>query len=117
MSKTIVNLTLPVVIEEIETVLENYPYYPYQQAFANPDLRQKLIAYILSRTSNFYTVIEEGEQLINPQHILCDLDKRSQIETTVAQGIQDILQQNTVWETHCIPVEIDSGYAPSHWFG
>lgn len=54
MSKSIVNLTIPWVVAEIEQVLETYPHHPYQQAFANPDLRQELIAYVLTRIHNVY---------------------------------------------------------------
>jgi hypothetical protein len=115
MTKTIVNLTLPVVVDQIETALENYPYHPYQQAFAIPDLRQRLIAYVLSRVSNSYTVLEEKE---NSTHsINCSADRILQIKNLVTQGIQDILQQHWEWSNHHIPVELESGLAPSHWFG
>ena len=48
MSKTIANLTLPVVVQEIEKVLGTYTDHPYQKAFSMPELRQKLIVYVLS---------------------------------------------------------------------
>ncbi|MEP0803815.1 hypothetical protein NDI37_06480 [Funiculus sociatus GB2-A5] len=48
MSKTIANLTLPVVVQEIEKVLGTYTAHPYQKAFSIPELRQKLIVYVLS---------------------------------------------------------------------
>jgi len=115
MTKTIVNLTLPVVVDQIETALEDYPYYPYQQAFAIPDLRQRLIAYVLSRISNNYTVLEEGE---NSTHAInCSSDRTLQIKNIVTQGIHDILQQYWEWSTHHIPSELESGLVPSHWFG
>jgi hypothetical protein len=115
MTKTIVNLTLPVVVDQIETALEDYPHHPYQQAFAIPDLRQRLIAYVLSRISNNYTVLEEGE---NSTHAInCSSDRILQIKNLVTQGIQDILQQHWEWSTHHIPSELESGLAPSHWFG
>jgi hypothetical protein len=46
--KTIVNLTLPAVIEQIEKIVDTYPYHPHQQAFLIPELRQKLIAHVLT---------------------------------------------------------------------
>lgn len=115
MAKTIVNLTLPVVVEQIETVLEAYPDRPYQQAFAIPDLRQELIAYVLSRVSNYYTVVEE--QLTQVQPAICSLEQKLQIETLVTRGIQDILQQHWEWSIHRLPSVLESGLAPSHWFG
>jgi hypothetical protein len=115
MTKTIVNLTLPVVVDQIETALEDYPYHPYQQAFAIPDLRQRLIAYVLSRISNSYTVLEEGENSTHSNN--CSSDRILQIKNIVTQGIHDILQQYWEWSDRHIPSEIESGLAPSHWFG
>jgi len=37
MSHTLINLTLPIVIEEIENVLDEYPENPYQLAFSIHD--------------------------------------------------------------------------------
>lgn len=115
MTKTIVNLTLPVVVDQIETALKDYPYHPYQQAFAIPDLRQRLIAYVLSRISNYYTVLEEGENSTYSNN--CSSDRILQIKNIVTQGIHDILQQYWEWSDRHIPSEIESGLAPSHWFG
>lgn len=116
MSKTIANLTLLLITEEIEKVLETYPYHPYQQAFDIFDLRQKLIAYVLSRVSSTYTVIEHREPIIDPKSVRCSLEQRLQIETLIHQGIQHILQQNSACDNH-YSEEVDPGYAPSHWFG
>lgn len=114
MTKTVVNLTLPIVVEQIETTLEDYPHYPYQKAFAIPDLRQKLIAYVLSRIANSYTVLEEEN---STSFRNCSSDRKLQIENLAKQGIQDILQQYWEWIVHRIPSELESGLAPSHWFG
>jgi hypothetical protein len=115
MTKTVANLTLPVVVDQIETVLESYPYHPYQQAFAIPDLRQRLIAYVLNRISSYYTVLEEGEN--STDSINCSSDRKLQIKNLVTQGIPDILQQHWEWSIHHIPSELESGLTPSHWFG
>ncbi|UBF27162.1 hypothetical protein K9N68_04130 [Kovacikia minuta CCNUW1] len=63
MTRTIVNLVTPVVMRETEEVLSTYSDHPYQQAFANPDLRQELIAYVLSRAPGSYVVLDENNQL------------------------------------------------------
>ncbi len=34
MQKNLVNITLAVVTEEVEMILESYPKHPYQQAFS-----------------------------------------------------------------------------------
>ncbi len=113
MSKTIANLTLPVVVQEIEKVLGTYTDHPYQKAFSIPELRQKLIVYVLSWTSNNYAVIEEDESVIN-QNVNCCLEQHSEIECLIHQGIHHILEQNSDTVSHQIPEEVDSGYLPSH---
>jgi len=117
MPKTIVNLTLSRVIEEVESVLDTYPDHPYQQAFAIPDLRQKLLAYILSRTRNLYAVVEKGAEPQAAPKCLYPLEHQLNIETLIRQGIHHILQEEADWVSHCIPAESDSVRAASHWFG
>ena len=57
MSKTIANLTLPLVSLEIENVLDTYHYHPYRQAFAIPELREKLTAYVLNCVPACYAML------------------------------------------------------------
>lgn len=116
MSKKIVNLTSTVVAEEIETVLDTYPHHPYQQAFAIPDVRQKLTVYVLSRVRNLYAVIEEAQETSRSPKSLCSsLEQRSSIKPLVRHGIQHILQEDSDWISHHIPT--DASPAPSRWFG
>ncbi|MCX7595989.1 MAG: hypothetical protein N2235_19975 [Fischerella sp.] len=118
MTKTIFNLTLPVVVSLIEDVLETYPHHPYQQAFSIPDFRQELIAHVLSRVSNCYVVVEEGEQpSVNYQSLACSLKERSCIEDLIHEGIEKIMYKRDKQLSLQIPEEIDPGLAPSHWFG
>jgi hypothetical protein len=116
MSKKIINLTSTVVAEEIENVLDTYPYHPYQQAFAIPDIRQKLAVYVLSRVRNLYTVVEEAQEIPRSSSSLCNsLEQRLYIEPLVRHGIQHILQEDSDWIGHHIPIEASP--APSRWFG
>ncbi|NEP01480.1 MAG: hypothetical protein F6K58_23050 [Symploca sp. SIO2E9] len=95
MSKKIVNLTLPIVSEEIEDVLETYPEYPYQRAFSNTNLRQDLVAYVLSHVPNKYTVIEDVQLVSSNSSLLhCTSEQRMQIERWIHLGICDILSIN-----------------------
>ncbi len=93
MGKQLVNRTLPVVIEEIENILEAYPEYPYQQAFSQPTLRQNLIAYVLSRVPNQYIVVEEIQfslkQIVLPHY---SSKRLLDIEYWIHLGIRDVLQ-------------------------
>ena len=48
MTTDLIKLTLPVVLQEIEDVLDGYPEHPYQSAFSMPELKQKLIDHVHS---------------------------------------------------------------------
>ncbi len=118
MTKSIINLTLPLVVAEIEQVLGGYPHYPYQQAFANPDLRQELIAYVLTHIRSVYVAIDEGKQQIDKLRPRSDLgETQSCLESFVHQGINSILQQHQAMADFQVPEENDGYLAASHWFG
>lgn len=92
MQKTLVNLTLSVVTEEVEIILESYPKHPYQQAFSPSGLRQDLIAYVLSRVPNTYTAIEASESVSNQRvQVRCSSEQLLHIEKLIHTGIRDVL--------------------------
>lgn len=92
MNKQIINLTLPVVIEEIEQILATYPRHPYQQAFSAAGLRQDLVAYVLSRVPNQYAVVEETQSSSNPTVLPhCSTKRLLDIEHWIHLGIRDVL--------------------------
>ena len=62
MPHELINLTLPLVITEIENVLEDYSQSPYQIAFSLPEMRQRLLAHVLTHIRNYYVV--QGKKLI-----------------------------------------------------
>lgn len=118
MSKAAVNLILPVVQRAIEEVLERYPHHPYQQAFANPDIRQALVAYVLNRASGYYVLVDEEKK----QQLYSDIFKRcleqtSQLECTIHQGIAAVLREYAERVIRQIPEEVDPNDSPSNWFG
>lgn len=112
-----INLTNQLVVEEIDNVLDTYSHHPYQQAFSSPDLRQNLIAYVLSQVHNLYTVVEDREELLDSKFHSSSLAQRLHIEALIRQGIIHIFQGNAEWVSHHIPKSVDAGNAPSHWFG
>lgn len=118
MVKSLVNLTHQAVLAEIESVLETYSYYPHQQAFAIPDLRQELIAYVLSRIACAYNVIDSQQvkslEYKSPHQCL---EEQLQLENLIHQGIYFILQQKSDWLSRHLPTPIQCGLEPSHWFG
>ncbi|MDJ0674369.1 MAG: hypothetical protein QNJ36_03035 [Calothrix sp. MO_167.B42] len=116
--KTVINLTQQSVIAEIESVLGTYSYYPYQQAFAIPELRQDLIAYVFSRIPCFYNNQETDNA--------CDwsdklprnpLEHQIHIEGLIYQGIQSIIQAKSECISHHLCATVQPGCEPSHWFG
>ncbi|MDZ8109642.1 MAG: hypothetical protein RM338_29020 [Nostoc sp. DedQUE12a] len=124
--KTVVNLTQQSVIGEIESVLDTYPYHPYQQAFAIPDLRQELIAFVLNRIPSFYSVISDGniplaeaeqESLLNYQLPRKRLEQQLHLQNLIHQGICSIVQEKSDWISHHLCEIVQPGCEPSHWFG
>lgn len=119
MLASIANLKLPLVAEQIEDVLDNYPHHPYQQAFAAPHLRQKLLAYVLSQIPAAYQVVEDQSSPEQSNSFLekCSTVEHLHIEALVRRGIQQILRENAEWASRHIPEEVNPSDAPSHWFG
>ncbi|MEC4811680.1 MAG: hypothetical protein SAK29_00085 [Scytonema sp. PMC 1069.18] len=116
MSKTIINLTLSAVVGEIEDVLETYPYHPYRQLFLIPDLRQELIAYVLSRVANRYVAVEEEQKSsFKSLHLLTE--ETLHIKVLIHKGIEKILYKKEEQISQRIPGVIEPSFAPSNWFG
>ena len=116
MPQKIINLTLQVVIQEIENVFDDYFYHRYRQAFAIPKLRQKLIAYVLNRIRSRYIVIEDEQDVAISHKFPCSQEQRLHIEAVLKSGIQHILQENSDWVSRHIPEIVESGYSPRQWF-
>jgi hypothetical protein len=119
MFRQMINLTELEINREIESVLEHYAEYPYQQAFAAPDLRQELIAYVLNRVSSYYTVIEpDRDSAVEAlRSNSSSLQVESCREAVIHQGIQHIFCTKAEQIQHHLPEETDSSRAASHWFG
>lgn len=117
MSKTIVNLSVSAVNSEVTHILEEYPREPYQELFAEPNLRQKLIVHVLSRMPGLYAVVQEEADL--PTSADCPLmaeAEQHQIHQLIHEGIQQLVGEYS-------SKDIDSSEqpppenSPSHWFG
>jgi hypothetical protein len=84
MTKTLVNRTLPIVWEEANLLGEHFPNHDYQAVVGNPQLRQELIAYVLSRIPNTYS-LQEIETDIYPRGQTTA--QRLEIERLLQQGM------------------------------
>jgi hypothetical protein len=116
--KTAVKLTQQSVIGEIESVLDTYPYQPYQQAFAIPDLRQELINYVLNRIPCLFSAIApEKDSLINYKLPRSPLEQQLHLQTLIHQGISSIFQEKSEWISSRLCETVHPGCEPSHWFG
>jgi hypothetical protein len=95
MSHELINLTLPTVIQEIENALNEYPEHPYQSAFSIHELRQQLIAHILSQIPNRYAVQGLQQPAKKPKALdSSPMKERLYMETVVHGSILHILRQN-----------------------
>ncbi|MEB3179084.1 MAG: hypothetical protein VKL59_08670 [Nostocaceae cyanobacterium] len=116
--KTVVNITQQSVIGEIESILDTYPYHPYQQAFAIPDLRQELIAYVLSRIPCLYSAVErEKVCTFNYKIPSGSIEQKVHLEHLIHQGIYSLIQEKADWISHHLAEKVQPGLEPSHWFG
>ena len=118
MTKTLVNLTLPTVVGEIEQIVETYPHHPYQQAFANPDIRQELVAFVLTQIHNVYVAVEDREPVsANSETTPALTESETHLKSFIHEGIQQVLQAHPELVSHAIPEETDEYLPTSHWFG
>jgi hypothetical protein len=120
MLKTTVDLAIAVVEAEAENLLHSYPYYPYQRAFSAPSLRQKLIAYVLSRVPSLYAVME-AQAVSTEAPLHCPPEQRQQVEVLIHRGIQCLLidgAPHVAIEAHVYDDldEMNIGTTSSHWF-
>jgi hypothetical protein len=117
MTRTIINLWTSAIAKEVEEVLSTYADHPYQQAFSIPDLRQELIAYVLSRTPSSYIAVEEDSAKPISHTLQLSFEERQMLKVWIHRGIQRIFDRHSETIHQHIPEEDDPGRAPSHWFG
>ena len=123
--QTVVKLTPQSVLGEIESVLDTYPYNPYQQAFAIADLRQELICFVLSRIPCLYSASDDKslpnyqldqERLLNFKLPRSPLEQTLYLQNIIHQGISSIMKEKSDWISDRLEtIQVDS--QPSYWFG
>jgi hypothetical protein len=117
MAEEIFNITHCLVVQEIESALETYPNHPYQQAFAHPEFRNKLIVHVLNQCRNQFVVLDRSDlqavnALVSEQIDQEEMDLRSLID----QSINVVLNANADWVNRHIPDGMDAGRATSNQF-
>lgn len=124
--KTVVDLTHQSVISQIESALDTYPYHPYQQAFASPDLRQELINFVLNRIPCFDSSISE-EQVSSPDTERVSLlnyklprnpfEQELHLQSLIHQGICSIIQEKSDLMSSQLQEIVQPVCEPANWFG
>jgi hypothetical protein len=115
MQKNLVNITLALVTEEVEIILESYPKHPYQQTFSHSGWRQDLIAYVLSRVPNKYTAIDSSDYVSNQKvQVRCSSEQLLQIEKLIHTGIRDLLDSHEKVDFH-LGEQVKSGSRVGSW--
>lgn len=96
MSKTVVDVGLQLVNEEIDMALELYPDQAYKKAFGLPELRQRLIDYVMAGIPDAYThsTVTPNRKVQSkfPYH---SLELRLRVEQYVHWGIEYILETHS----------------------
>lgn len=87
----------------IEQVLNAYPDHSYQQTFAIPNLREKLITRVLKQIPT-HSEISEISDPVEPEQLCCSLEQRLQIEALVEQSIYHLIQENPYWDSRHLPL-------------
>ncbi len=118
MKETVANLAIPVVEQEVAKVLETYPDHPHQKAFANPELRQQLIAYVLTQIDCKFTAAPAGQPpQATYEALFPSTEEQSHLENSIHQGIEHLVQEKGDWIDQHIPSPQGSQDTVSHWFG
>ncbi len=123
--KTVARLTEQSVIGEINSVLDTYPYQPYQQAFAIPDLRQELISFVIHRLPGFNSQITDivlinDDDKFNSFHNKLSrhpLEQQLHLQTLIHQGISSIIRDKSDWISNYLGEIVEPNCQTSHWFG
>ena len=123
--KTVVKLTQQSVIGEINSVLDTYPYQPYQQAFAIPDLRQELISFVIHRLPGFHSQIADNllvndDDKVNSFHNKLSghpLEQQLHLQKLIHQGISSIIRDKSDFIGNQLCETVEPNCQTSHWFG
>ncbi|HBL15169.1 MAG TPA: hypothetical protein DD379_28020 [Cyanobacteria bacterium UBA11162] len=113
MSKMIVDLGLQLVNEEIDNALDIYPDDACKKAFANPELRQKLIDYVMGGIPEAYMYDEDApKRAVKAKFPYRSLELRLRVEKYVHWGIEYILETHSDSVNHPMASQAPLTYIP-----
>lgn len=118
MFEKMVNVTWFGVNAKVEEILQTYPEYPYRDVFANPRLRDRLVAYVLSYIPNRHVITDNPDKWAMQYNSLFSPEEQAYIDTLIRHGISYLLRSHQDWAQRYAPEPTaDANCVPSHWFG
>jgi hypothetical protein len=93
MDITIINMTFLKVNGELEKLSTHiYPTSTYQKILRNPQLRQKLLAFVLSRIPNHYVAFSTDKIIsISPESLNGNHSQRQELKKLIQQGVVHLI--------------------------
>lgn len=91
--KKLINLTLLIVKEELETYKLTNCSLEKQKILDNPELVQELLAYVLSHVPNIYAAVPEEKITEKYQNTGKSLEQRMRIERLIDRVIESLLEK------------------------
>jgi hypothetical protein len=93
MDITIINMTFLKVNGELEQFSTHiYPNSTYQKILRNPQLREKLLAFVLSRIPNHYVAFSADKIIsISPESLNDNHSQRQELKKLIQQGVVHLI--------------------------
>ena len=111
MAKTLVNLTLLKVNEEVENFLASYPDLVDRTTLKDKNFRPQLIAYVLNRVPNRHILIEaKNESSISSPLPLYSTQEQLDLEKRIYQGIFALRKNEYYQELYSVCTRLDHNY-------
>lgn len=118
MSEKIGHELEPLVSEAIDQLLDSYPDHPYKKIFAQPNLRRALMANVIGQLPIQSMESEPSqERASTPIALSISQEQELALKSLIRQEIAYLIQQKSECISRSAPEEVESCFAPSHWFG
>lgn len=129
MSHVIVNLTLPIVVAKVESVLNDTASERYWESSKVTELHQRLTAYVLRRLPATYVTLDQDSiQRMGTPSQCYSHEQHRQIDHLIQQGLQTLIDDELLQalspgaDDPALAMDANQGHLQevtlvSHWFG
>ncbi len=95
MANTVVNLTLTKVLGEFDNILATYPAQIHLKISSNPELRTKLLNYVIRHITEPQVVLIDSKtpSSISPKFLYCSTLEQLEIEEMMQKGISYLITE------------------------